>query len=568
MQPLQRCGLVAAALVFGGSHARPCVQGDSALRDTYHLSAGGTWIETERGTAWLTPPAPAIPVPVVSQDFAAGLIWSQSDAGQGWVGQTVALGLHGTLAFAEFDTATDRALLLSVQDTMPLTPLWEDPQVWTSQDAHVNASSEAGVLVSCRQIPVSGITGPRNVIVSKYSATSSSGPDWEYTFPVPTYGPARALVSRDGSRIVAGMLDQLGNLRLSIFGPGSGVPSYSTSIPCGPQLRALLLSGDGSTLYWASGSSANVWDIASHSLVASYLLLTSLDCHAISGDGRVFAYGGFNTVDIFEKQAAGNYLHTHQMTVPGQAVCGKLDISADGSTLVAGFNLWDYDLGVVIRALDVPTKAITMSDTAIGAGALQNIVSDVAVCDDGSRFAVGLWGDQAGLVPELRLYDRDQNVPVLTHDYPGSVYSLDISPNGSRVLVGTKAVHANTYASGGTVDQFRFHGEDFVARGIPGSGDKVRFELDTAPSTPAFLVIAPRPAGVPYVFAGIGGSLYVDRLTMTTRPIGTTDAAGWLAYDFEIPTNPLVVGTTQCFQGFTLVPRAFTRDWVRFVVLP
>lgn len=538
------------------------------MRSTYHVSASDAWVEVERDLA--LPPAPStlVPTPVVVQDMAAGLMWSRSDAGQGWVGQTVAFGHHGLLTFAEFDTAADRAELISGLDTMPLAPLWTDPQPWTSQDAHVAGAAEAAVFVSCRQIPVSGATGPRNTIVAKYSPTSVSGPDWSYTFPVAGFGPARALVSRDGARIVAGLLDPLGNLRIAIFDGGNGVPTYTTTVPCGPQLRSLLLSEDGSTLYWASSSSANVWNVNTHSLVASFVLLTSLDCHAISGDGRVFAFGGFNTVDVFERQASGQYAHVHQMTVQGQAVCGQLDISADGSTLVAGFNLWNDNLGVVIRALDVPSRQILMSDTAIGGGTLQNIVSDVAVSADGSRFAVGLWGDQAGLVPELRLYRRDQNAPTWTFDYPGSVYAVDISPDGRRVLVGTKAVHANTYAGGGTVDQHRFASEDFTAHGIPGLGDKVRLDLSGAPNSPALLVMAPRPALAPIQFAGIGGSLYLDRFTMTTRPFGVTDANGDVHADHELPTSPLAVGSTVFFQGFTLIPRQFSNDFVRIVVLP
>src|SRR5204863_3706338 len=126
------------------------------------------------------------------------------DGGRGWVGQTVALGQGGTLAFAEFDNATDRAELLSGLDVLPLAPLWNDPQVWTSQDAKVDASADGGVFVSCRQIPVTGVSGPRYVTVSKYTASSTAGPDWSYTFPFSTYGPARANVTRDGTRIVAG----------------------------------------------------------------------------------------------------------------------------------------------------------------------------------------------------------------------------------------------------------------------------------------------------------------------------------------------------------------------------
>jgi len=357
-------------------------------------------------------------------------------------------------------------------------------------------------------------------------------------------------------------------LRIVILDPASGAPTYTATLPCGPQLRALLLSDDGSTLYWASSSTCTLWDVASRTTITSFALFTSLDCHAISGDGRVFAYGGFNTVKIYERQTGGGYGFTHQMTVPGQAVCGRIDISADGSTLVTGFNLWDFNLGVVIQALDIPTKQLTMSDTAIGAGTLQNVVADIAVADDGRRFAVGLWGDEAGLVPELRLYRREQSAPSATYDYPGSVYDLDISPDGERVVVGTKAVHANVYAGGGTIDLYRFDDEDLVVQGIPRLGDKVRFAVAVAPLAPVQLISAPRLGLAPFTVFGVSGALYLDRTTMSTRSIGSADLAGKLVYQYDLPALPVSIGTVQYYQGFSIAPRKFTDTFVRLTVLP
>ncbi|MBL8858043.1 MAG: hypothetical protein JNL28_06040 [Planctomycetes bacterium] len=536
------------------------------LRSHYNVDGTNAWIDESRAQVPLLPPAPVV-TPVAIQALGAGAVWSQSDAGQGWIGRTVALGQFGELVFSEFDTATDRAQLVSGIDAMPLAPLWSDPQVWTSQDARVEASAQNAVFVSCRQIPVSGVTGPRNIIITRYG-TANSTPNWTYQFPVPSYGPARALVSRDGSKIMAGMLDTLGALRLAIFDPFSGVPVYTATLPAGPQLRSLLLSDDGSTLYWATSSTCTLWDVATRTTIATYALFNSLDCHAISGNGRVFAYGGFNKLDIFERQAGGGYAHIHQMTLPGQTVCGRIDISADGSTLVAGFNHWDFNLSVTIQALDIPSRQLTMSETVTGAGTFQNIVSDIAVADDGQRFVVGLWGDELGLVPELRLYRRFQNTPVHTYDYPGSVYDVDISSDGSRVVAGTKAVHANTYAGGGSIELYRFEDEDFVVKGIPRLGDKVRFTLGgSAPLSPCFLINAPRP-GIATVLHGIGGALYLDRTTMVTRPIGVADANGQVTYQYDLPTSPSSIGVPTFFQGFTLVPRQFSESWMRVTVLP
>jgi hypothetical protein len=308
-------------------------------------------------------------------------------------------------------------------------------------------------------------------------------------------------------------------------------------------------------------------NLATLQIEASFALLTSLDCHAISGDGRVFAYGGFNTVDVYERQAAGNYQHTHQWNVTGQAVCGHLDVSEDGSTIVAGFNLWDTNLGVKVLAFDVPTKAVTMTDTAIGAGTLQNIVSDIAVSANGSRFVVGLWGDEAGLVDDLRFYLKSQNAPVATYPYPGSVYDVALSADGTRVAVASKAVHANLYTGGGAIDLYAFGTEDFTMHGVPHVGSNVQFEMQNAPNSPARLLVAPSAAHQPMLLGGMG-LLFLNRNSMSSVSMGTTDGTGRVLRNYDMPTLAATIGTKLCFQGLATTPRRLTQSWVEATILP
>jgi hypothetical protein len=549
--------LLLGCSLLGASSLAQSTERVDGWRSIYDVTPSGTAILEDHAPVPLLPPAPSVAI--------AGALWSRPDQGENWIGRVVSLGNHGTEVFTEFDTASDRSELLSGFDVMPVTPVWD---VWvpsSSQDAKVDAANDSSVFVSCRQIPVTGSTGPRNVIVSKYTEAHTS--EWSYTFPGTTQSTARVMISKDGQRIVAGMLDSAANLEIAVFDVSSNVPISFSTLLCGPQLRAFLLSSDGSTVYWASGTTCNVWDVATHSPRAQFVLFQSLDCHAISGDGSVFAYGGFNTLDIFERQTAGNYVHTFQWNEPGQAVCGRIEISDDSSTLVTGFNIWDLNLGVRIRAIDLPTKTVTMSDAPMGGGTLQNIVSDIAVSENGSRFVVGLWGDEAGLCPELRLYRRDQDAPVALYDYPGSIFDVDISPDGKRVAAAAKAVHANTYAGGGRIDLYSFDDEDFVAHGVPTLGDKVRFSMSGTANSQARLLISPAAASVPFRFQNVG-TLYLNRNLMYSVPIGTTDAAGSLQYDFQLTNDPSAIGSTLCFQGFSTFPRRLTNSWVELTVLP
>ncbi len=530
------------------------------LRSVYAADGKSASIEESHALVPLLPPSPSY-----LNQIGDGPLWRQADNGEGWIGRVVSVGDRGTQVFTEFDTAADRAELVSGFDSAPVSPLFTDPQVSASDNAKVAAARDAGVYVSCRQVPASGQSGPRNTFVSKYSATGGLG--WTYQFAGSTNGPGRAVISRDGTRIVAGMLDSVGVLQVRVFDAGSSVPIYSTSFVNGPQLKAFLLSADGSTLYFASATAVSLWNVPTHQLQGSFILLNALDCHAISADGGVFAYGGFNNVDVWERQAAGNYMRTYQWAWPGQVVCSKLDVSGDGSTIVAGFNIWDFNVGVTIKALDVATKTEIMSDTAIGAGTLQNIVSDVAVCDDGHHFVVGLWGDEAGLVPELRFYARGQNQPVATFNYPGSVYDVDISPDGRRVGVATKAVHANLYSGGGAIELYAFDDEDFVVHGIPHIGGNLAFEMSSLPNSPARLLVSPAAAQHPFQWGG-AGLLYLNRQQMYSMPMGMTGAHGLSTGSFAIPMLPTAIGTTLCFQGFVTSPRRLTQSWIRMTVVP
>lgn len=521
----------------------------------------------ERGVAGIVEEtAPLAPAPARIGLNAAGALWSLSDNGEGWVARAVALGDGATQVFTEFDTAADRASLLSGFDAAPVVPVWADPVVQASTNVRVHGSDATGLFVSCRQIPVA-TNGPRNVVVSAYRSSSST-PLWSWTFPSQTYGGSRAMISVDGGRIVAGMLQPTtGDLHVAVFDGGSPVPTRYFTHHAGLQLQALVLSEDGSTLYVATTSGGYVFDVDSGTLLQQFVLMQSFTAQDISGDGSILAVGYFNGVDVYERQPAGNYSRTWQGSWPGSIVCQQLDVCEDGSTLVLGFGYYDQNLRVRIEAIDLRTKVTTMVDEAQGGGTLQNVVARISSSANGQRFAVGLWGDEAGLVPELRFYRRNQDAPFATYDYGGSVYDLAMSRAGDRVVVGTKAVHANVLAGGGSIDLYSSADEDFVAVGTPSIGRKVDFGLWGAPNSPARLLCAPQRANNLFPIGSMG-ILYLNRAQLTILPMPPTDGVGYAHGDYQLPLDPSAIGTTLWFQGMTTTPRRFTQDHVRVTILP
>ncbi|MBK7645000.1 MAG: hypothetical protein IPJ19_18470 [Planctomycetes bacterium] len=387
---------------------------------------------------------------------SAGTLWTAPDNGLLWIGNAVSIGNHGSEVFSEYDLNNQRAELFSAFDTNPPTALWTDLSAAGSGDAHVASSENGNVHVSLHTFN-QGQPGAA-CILSKYTSLSGGTPDWTYTFPTLANG-SKLGISRDGQTIVAAASDPTtSSVDIAVFTPASNVPVSFTNFPLGGAsngVRGFDLSADGSTLYLSAGGTpvnAYIFDIATHTSVFNTPINASFDSHAISGDGSVFAFGNFGTMNLFEK-VAGVYTNTYTRTLPGSNYCGYIDISDDGSTVAFGWTFYLNYLPVQIEAVNVATHTVTMSDLVTSSATnLQNIVSGISCSADGEHFAAALWGDGSGPVAEARLYSKHQNAPVATANLNGSVFGLQISADGERAVFGSKSVHANQFGNGGELD--------------------------------------------------------------------------------------------------------------------
>jgi hypothetical protein len=499
-----------------------------------------------------------------------GQLWVRSDNGAGWSGRCVSIGLQGTQVFTDIEFGQDHAELLSGFDQNPPSPVWTNQTPIDGAYALVDSAESADVHVSVHQIVLNQSQSTKQTVVSKYRSSSSS-PDWSYTFPTVTAGYARVAVSDDGSRIVALSYQSMAaKLDIAIFGPNSGTPQWTGSISnFALGIRGFDMTSDGSLLYLASGTSFQVWDTNTHASLGTWVLMTSLEhVHSMSGDGRVIANGGFNYMDVWERNASGGYTKTYTRNLPGSYVCARIDASGDGTKIAYTFNGFDTQNHVRVECLDVATKTITMSDEAVGTGSYQNVAADVCMSRDGSRFVVGLWGDQNDVCPEVRLYRSNQSAPVALHNLPGSVFDVDMSADGERAAVAVKGSHANTYAAGGSIRFYAFEPQDIRASGIPTPGAVVNFQLQGhGGNAPAMLLWSPTALATPLTFTGIG-TLFIDRTTMNVVGAPPTNAAGMSNLSFTLPTGPTQIGKTLYFQGLFNNPRRLTSDWVRVTILP
>jgi hypothetical protein len=77
------------------------------------------------------------------------------------------------------------------------------------------------------------------------------------------------------------------------------------------------------------------------------------------------------------------------------------------------------------------------------------MVVRVDISEDGSVIAAASWGPLGDVGDDFWVFRRDSSTPFLTYDCTGSPFDLDMSSDGTRCIVGGKAVHARIMGSGG-----------------------------------------------------------------------------------------------------------------------
>lgn len=499
-------------------------------------------------------------------------IWT-SPTGPGvenWNSKVVSIGNHGTQVFSTFGPYGEFTKLYSAFDQSPPEPVWEITGTVSTMRHRVSSAKEGMVHAALYDVDSGGAFNTRNVIVKKFSSSSST-PDWSYTFPTETNGhdSTAVHVSDDGTKVVAAMHNIYTNKAdVVVFDADSGTVTSFSSLEMLSPFKTTILSGDGRILYLRSNIKAYLFDVDTglehHSAV---LFGGQVQSDAINGDGSVYAIGTNNDVKIWEDDGSGFYALKHTLTLPGENYCARMDISEDGSTIVLGYNYWLEWLQIRFRVFDVESGALLMDDSLTGTGSLQNLINVLSISADGSTFAAGVWGDEGGLVPEVLVYDSLQSSPIATFDMPGSVNALDLDDDGRTLAVATKNGHANVVGSGGNIALFELGERDFKLRGVPKIGEEVTFELEAEPFRNASLLTSTSLAATPMRAPGLG-TLYLDMNSMTFTSMGSTDAEGKASYDLTLPNSASMVGMTLYFQGFSSAPRELSKEYSTVTILP
>ncbi len=312
----------------------------------------------------------------------------------------------------------------------------------------VEAASNGALCVTIVQ------TATGSVIARAYSDAGGNTPLWTYTFDS-EYTDCRersVAVNADGSRVAVCAYDGVDSRLVILDGAGNEL----NSAPVTGFALSLDMDDLGNRVVVTAGANARLYDTAT--LTEEYALPVSGSggWARISRDGSAIADGGFNVRAAREIEGVWQTVYSGTGTTDW---FGAVSLSADGRTLFAVSH--DYASGYLIndhRIVDLTTNTVVASNGFTGSGSFQNSVVSSEVNADGTLFVAATWGDQANTQPEIRVYDRELNL-VDSLDTDGSPFVMDLSPDGKRILVGSKSVHANTFGSGGATQVYELEAD-------------------------------------------------------------------------------------------------------------
>jgi len=398
-----------------------------ASRTTAETDAEGTKIINEHTRVFVADKA--------EPGFAEDLLWTFLDPAS--IPNSVALGSGGDEAWVAHSLNDERLSMFDVAagnaPALTYSVLAENPGNIGTAAA---SDGSLGAVITMADFGTITVRG--------FSAAGGSSPLWTYTFSE-EYVESRArsvAVNADGSRVAVCAYDGADTLLVILDGDGNVLNSTTIA---GFAL-SLDMDDSGSRVVVTAGAVARLYDTATMSEEYALTVSGAGGWARISRDGSAIADGGFNV------RAAREIAGVWQTVYTGTGSTdwfGGVSLSADGETLFAVSH--DYASGYLEndhRIVDLTTGSVVASDGFGGSGSFQNSVVSSEANADGTVFVAATWGDQANTQPEIRVYDRDLNL-IDSLDTDGSPFAMDLSSDGSRVLVATKSVHANTFGSGG-----------------------------------------------------------------------------------------------------------------------
>lgn len=409
-----------------------------SMRRVAHVDESGQWIEIQYSDGPGTPPSRS------ASALPPGVIWHAVDA----ISITKSVAVSDTTDETWVGHNLNSHRLAYHQTTGDGTPIYEYNLPGNPNIVGVASAEDVSLGVVLEQFNSGGAS------VRAFDADGGNIPLWTYNFGNNfNFNNYRNLdVSADGSIVVAAARDGTAGTTLIVILDGStGAELNSLTVSSG--VLAVELSEDGGRAILSEFATARIIETTNMTTLFSFAVSGGGGYHRLSRDGATAAAGGFNCLAYHE--VGGVWSQVYSFSQASNWFGGGLALSANGDTLlIVSHNYITGYVDLTYRVIDLVSAVELAQITTNGTGVFQDTVQHAQSSADGQLFSVISWGTQDNVHPEVQIFDRDLNL-VGWIDTPGSPFSVDMTRDGQFVVVGGKAVHANTAGNGSDTYAFR-----------------------------------------------------------------------------------------------------------------
>jgi hypothetical protein len=281
---------------------------------------------------------------------------------------------------------------------------------------------------------------------------SSSTPLWTFDYGASAWAFPVA-VSRDGNLIVAtSMVGTMGHVYA--FHPGSSTPIWHQQFQQPPDFGwyGLRISIDNNRISVNGKYTVWILDAANGNTIWTGSTNNSECAVPMSANGDIIAIGSNNdgSVKVLRWNPgtlAYETLWQYYFSGGMSRWCSTVAVSTDGNTIGAGslvfLTLNSYDGNAAVFDTWGSGTPLWVSSS------FGDLVGTSALTDDGALIAFGSWGDLNNASPDFRVYERNSSTPFFTLNSPGSINSVAMSTDGSKIFAGGKHVHNRIFGNGG-----------------------------------------------------------------------------------------------------------------------
>lgn len=481
----------------------------------------------------------------------------------------VALGDGGSLAFSSGSSAG--VLLFSSFANVPPQPVIQQQMLYGMEAVAAASDSDLFLTVSLEVVTPSSAVGWLHAFRS-----DSPEPIWSHFFPEQFWPLPTFDVSSDGTSVVTLFVNEpAGVLELRMHAPDTGAVTALHMLDAPLLSGASDLSSDGKVFAYSHSNGtgdARLYDPRTGALLFE-TPGTLPKRQGLSHDGQHVAARqsvvGEGWHVRVTSQLAGSATPLLDITSPNGEVPADFALSDDGSVLAVGW----YQPALTptlcrVEAWHVASGELLLARSFGGAAsALDNPISDVALSADGRRLAVGIWGLGVLGPPELTVFDTSTDSELAAFPGSGTVFALDMSPDGQHVLAHRIGNHAEQGHTTSSMKLYDLGGDDLSLSGTPSLGSTLSFDLYGTPGASAWLLSSAGLLPVPLPVAN-AGNLLLDPNTMVLLPIGDVDGDGVLTRQLDLPSDGVLLGLKLFVQGATLGPKHMGHTALGFRLLP